>query len=128
MPDLQTDTPSDQQVLDTLEGKSDILQRLATEPSMVITDRETDVEIRVNGHTVYDSHAEGHLPLADVVAKIADALSMEIAETDYAFDDGSLPEVAQAAARLASAKGVRCWYLDRAPYEDEPSDLPDISG
>lgn len=128
MPEAKPDLPSDEQIAETLNNKSDILERLAAGPSMVVTEREPHVEIKVNGQAVYDSHIEGHLPLLEVVGRIAGALAVDVTEADYAFEDGTLPEAAQAAVRIAAAKGVRCWALDRAPYADEPSDLPDISG
>lgn len=101
------------------------LDKHPPEHRMVITERGDHVDIQIDGKAIYDSHAQGVLPLADVMGRIGAALAMQISETDYAFEDGSVTQdIGQAAVRLAATRNVRCWFLDRAPHEDdEPSGM-----
>lgn len=88
--------------------------------SMVITDREPDYEIDVSGVRVYDSHENGALPDDEVIAKVVEALGVEVKESDWLREPGDEDlHFTAKLLRIAAAHEVRTWVLDRAPYDDD---------
>lgn len=93
--------------------------------SMVITDRDFDYEIDVSGVRVYDSHANGTLPDDEIIAKVVEAFGVEVKESDWMREAGDEDlHFTAKLLRIAEAHGIRTWYLDRAPYEDDAGEAP----
>jgi len=121
---------------------------------MIITERGEHIEIRIN-ETVYDSHKEGFLDDLEVLQRVAAGLDvpahvstgepmenarLKLIPRDEGLEvvvdgnvivdpseDGRL-HVTAIVLRIAKALDVKCWFLDRAPYEDDVEAEPGLSG